>query len=172
MLLTEFKTLRAGFDENRANIFIGEINWPPKQSTSTELQRTPKGRNGSKASTELNATDKPQVQEDVEGTAEGNRLAGIPSWMGKKRRNLCGAEKNRRRKAKLALAPSVAEPDATGTPGRVKRGRSPDATTKVTPPPKKTMEKTTPIDQNQRGRTFKYVVDESLTHYVIERPMP
>lgn len=61
------------------------------------------------------------------------------------------------------MGPSVQEPPSQG-----KRGRSPDATTKVTPLPKKAMDKTPPPQQtNNVSRTYKDVVNDSLTHYIV-----
>ncbi|KAJ6639415.1 hypothetical protein Bhyg_12159, partial [Pseudolycoriella hygida] len=86
---------------------------------------------------------------------------------GKKRKNICGVEKARRRKQKLALTKSQMEPGTLAAPSQKKRGRSPDASSKVTPPSKKAMDTTPKIPAKQRDRTFKDAVEESLTHCIV-----
>lgn len=87
----------------------------------------------------------------------------------RKRKNVCGAEKNRRRRAKMALSDQVPKPqtsDSTG-PGGSKRTRSPNPSEKATPPSKRTMEKTPPANRPKDASTFKDVLSDSLTHYII-----
>lgn len=109
----------------------------------------------------------------------------------KKRKNVCGAERNRRRKAKLALSNSnpALQSAAGAHSSNRKRGRSPNREEKVTPPSKKVQDTTPPVTQSNRksmprtsvqndgnertdhrpekASTFNEVVADSLTHYVI-----
>lgn len=87
----------------------------------------------------------------------------------KKRKNISGAEKNRRRKAREALLNSDPKPQTSENPGTGvnKRGRSPNPGEKATPPPKRTLEKTPPVNRPKEANTFKEVVADSLTHYII-----
>lgn len=92
-----------------------------------------------------------------------------PTTGKRKKRNVCGAEKNRRRKAKLALSGQDPKPqtsDSTGQGGS-KRIRSPNTSEKATPPPKRMMEQTPLANRPKDATTFKDVLSDSLTHYII-----
>lgn len=99
----------------------------------------------------------------------------------KKRRNICGAEKKRRRKARLADVQSQSAPNRIATESGMsqKRGRSPNREENVTPPQKRSLNVTPPAAKDQRSGTssvpqpekpeswYRGAISESLTFVIV-----
>lgn len=136
--------------EDRTTVTINKIIWPPK------LAKVASGQVASPVVTNSMGSD--------DKSKPGNEAAY--QLTKRKRKNVSGSEKNRRRKARAAMMNPDSNPPVCSTPQPSnKRVRSPCLGEKITPPPKKTLDKTPPV--NRRPATFKEVVQESLTYYVV-----
>lgn len=123
----EDELLLSESDDN-INVTIVQTNLPPNHASDEKEWKAESG-NGPNAPIDLNATNQGQ---DMNGQNDSGRQGDKPNGR-KKRRNLCGAEKARRRRARLALVNPQTESDASASHDNKKRVRSPDNRAKVTP---------------------------------------
>lgn len=156
LLISEDSKMSTNSEEN-IEVKIGKIIWPSKFDPDANGKPTNSTQSGT-----VMETDQSKSAEGAAKSAQGAQKED-----GSRRRNRCGAEKRRRRKAREALAKSDSTPakDTKSEIMKNKRPRSPAAGPKVTPPPKRTLN-TTPPNDKATG-SYSDVVQNSLVHVVI-----
>lgn len=146
-------------EDDNTTVTIRKVIWPsnlagPRNESAVQ---NPDSKSDDNGHVESGAATIPEPNDDTAET-QGK----------KKKKNLSGAERKRRRKARAEMAnldPNQPENSTARQSTNKKRGRSPNASGTQYPPSKKALEKTPPV--NQRTATFKEVVQDSMTYYVV-----